>query len=98
MLNRRQILSQAGGGAGLLGLSMLLRDEGRLIADEPSSKLDPLSPKTAHFEAKAKAVIWLFINGGPSQVDTWDYKPELEKFHGKDLDGFDKFLFCLSCV
>ena len=91
MLNRRQILSQAGGGAGLLGLSMLLRDEGRLIADEPSSKLDPLSPKTAHFEAKAKAVIWLFINGGPSQVDTWDYKPDLEKFHGKDLDGFDKF-------
>lgn len=91
MLNRRQILSQAGGGAGLLGLSMLLRDEGRLVADEPGSKLDPLSPKMPHFAAKAKAVIWLFINGGPSQVDTWDYKPELEKFHGKDLEGFDKF-------
>jgi hypothetical protein len=91
MINRREILSKAGGGAGFIGLSMLLRDEGRLLASEPISKLDPLSPKSPHFESKAKAVIWLFINGGPSQVDTWDYKPELEKAHGKELEGFDKF-------
>ena len=44
----------------------------------------------AHFPAKAKNVIWLFMNGGPSQVDTWDYKPELEKRDGKELPGFDK--------
>ena len=39
---------------------------------------------------KAKSVIWLFMNGGPSQVDTWDYKPELAKRDGKELTGFDK--------
>lgn len=38
---------------------------------------------------KAKRVIWLFMNGGPSQVDTWDYKPALEKHHGQELKGFD---------
>jgi hypothetical protein len=38
-----------------------------------------------------KRVIWLFINGGPSHVDTWDYKPELEKSDGKELAGFDRF-------
>ena len=38
-----------------------------------------------------KRVIWLFINGGPSHVDTWDYKPELEKSDGKELEGFDRF-------
>ena len=44
----------------------------------------------AHFPAKAKSVIWLFMNGGPSQVDTWDYKPELAKRDGQELPGFDK--------
>ena len=38
---------------------------------------------------KAKSIIWIFTNGGPSQVDTWDYKPELQKRDGKPLDGFD---------
>ena len=38
---------------------------------------------------KAKRVIWLFMNGGPSHVDTWDYKPALEKYDGKELKGFD---------
>ena len=38
---------------------------------------------------KAKRVIWLFMNGGPSQVDTWDYKPALEKHDGQELKGFD---------
>ena len=42
-----------------------------------------------HFAAKAKRVIWLFMNGGQSQVDTWDYKPELEKRDGQSLEGFD---------
>lgn len=91
MLNRRDILARAGGGAGLLGLSMLLRDEGVLVANDAAGNADPLSPKPTHFPGKAKAVIWLFINGGPSQVDTWDYKPALEKYHGKELEGFDKF-------
>ena len=49
-----------------------------------------LKPKKAHFPARAKSVIHLFMNGGPSQVDTWDYKPELIRSHGKEFAGFDR--------
>src|SRR5688500_1084369 len=100
-LSRRDLLAQAGGGAGLLALSSLLADEGLLASatgaetDAAGSltadpRLNPLAPKKSHFPAKAKSVIWLFMNGGPSQVDTWDYKPTLEKLDGKPLEGFDK--------
>jgi hypothetical protein len=85
--SRREFLRHAGGGAGLLALAGLLDQQGLLAAD---SAANPLAPKKAHFDAKAKAVIWLFMNGGPSHVDTWDYKPELEKRHGQELKGFDK--------
>ena len=90
--NRRQMLERCGGGAGLLGLAALMEQEGLLTgrAHAASSKADPLAPKKPHFTAKAKSVIWLFINGGPSHVDTWDYKPQLEKLDGKELEGFDK--------
>ena len=91
-LGRRELLRRAGCGAGLIGLASLLRDEGLLAADVPrSAAADPLAAKPAHFPAKAKSVIWLFINGGPSHVDTWDYKPELEKRDGQSLEGFDRF-------
>jgi uncharacterized protein DUF1501 len=98
-ISRRQLLDQAGGGAGLLALACLLADEGFLTgsaaAAESSSsladpRLNPLAPKKSHFPAQAKSVIWLFMNGGPSHVDTWQYKPELEKRDGKELEGFDK--------
>src|SRR5918995_304363 len=100
-LSRRQLLTHAGGGAGLLALASLLADEGILVGPAAASesaagaaaadpRLNPLAPKKSHFEAKAKNVIWLFMNGGPSQVDTWDYKPELEKRHGQEIPGFDK--------
>ena len=42
-------------------------------------------PRAGHHPAKAKKVIWLFMNGGPSHVDTWDYKPELAKRDGQEL-------------
>ncbi|MFT6178071.1 MAG: hypothetical protein ACJAQT_000360 [Akkermansiaceae bacterium] len=84
LYTRRHLLQTAGAGFGSLGLTTLLAQEGLLGSD------DPLAPKIAHFDGKAKSVIWLFINGGPSQVDTWDYKPELEKMDGKELAGFDK--------
>lgn len=86
LYSRRQLLQRAGAGFGSLGLSALLSQDGLLAA----SAADPLAPKQGHFDGKAKAVIWLFINGGPSHVDTWDYKPELEKMDGKELEGFDK--------
>ena len=84
------MLAQCGAGAGWLGLSSLLADEQGLAA-ESVMNIDPMAPRSPHFEASAKAVIWLFINGGPSHVDTWDYKPELEKQDGKELQGFDQF-------
>jgi len=46
---------------------------------------DPLAPKTPDHTPTAKSVIWLFMNGGQSQVDTWDYKPQLKEFFDKDL-------------
>ena len=88
------MLNRAGLGAGILGLASLLQDEGLLNASSmaiDNSDLDPLAPKKPHFAAKAKRVIWLFINGGPSHVDTWDYKPMLEKNDGKPIEGFDRF-------
>src|SRR5258706_4826487 len=92
--SRREAIKRAGAGFGLLALASLLRDEGLLLPSafgNAPSLANPLAPHSAHFPAKAKSVIWLFINGGPSQVDTWDYKPELEKRDGVKLDNFDKF-------
>lgn len=84
IFSRRQLLHRAGSGFGSIGLASLLSQEGLLASP------DPLAARDSHFPGTAKSVIWLFINGGPSQVDTWDYKPELEKMDGKELDGFDK--------
>src|SRR5207247_10245010 len=84
--SRRDFLKRVGNGFGLLGLAALMDQEG-LLANAPT--LDPLAPKQSHFPAKAKSVIWLFMNGGPSHVDTWDYKPELARRDGQELKGFD---------
>ncbi len=90
-INRRDLFHRAGLGFGMIGLAGLLGDEGLLApANAAGPAANPLAPRKPHFDTKAKAVIWLFMNGGPSQVDTWDYKPELEKRHGQELKGFDK--------
>jgi hypothetical protein len=91
-LPRRKFLGLAGGGFGLLALADLLNGTGACAADRgplTSAETNPLTAKPAHFSAKAKRVIWLFMNGGQSQVDTWDYKPELAKRDGQSLAGFD---------
>jgi hypothetical protein len=77
--SRRAFLARAGLGFGSLALADLLHAQER----------SPLAPKPPLFPAKAKSVIWLFMNGGPSQVDTWDHKPELDKRDGQELKGFD---------
>jgi hypothetical protein len=92
--SRRDFLARTGQGFGLLALSELLDSNGSLTtnasaATPDASRLNPLSAKAPHFGSKAKSVIWLFMNGGQSQVDTWDYKPELTKRDGQPLDGFD---------
>ena len=88
-LSRREMLLRSGSGAGLLGLAALLQDRGLLATSASAAAADPLAPKPSLFPARAKSVIWLFMNGGPSQVDTWDYKPELIRADGKALEGFD---------
>src|SRR3982750_4372506 len=87
--SRREFLACAGGGLGLLALADMLRAQDSRGRASPGSP-NPLAPKLPHFAARAKSVIWLFMNGGPSQVDTWDYKPELARRDGQELKGFDK--------
>ena len=91
--SRRRFLRRAGNGFGMLALAGLLEEQGLLAkagaADTANRLLDPMAARSPHFEPKAKHVIWLFMNGGQSQVDTWDYKPELARRDGKDLEGFD---------
>jgi hypothetical protein len=77
--NRRQVLRQAGAGFGALALAALLADEAPAAA-EPAN---PLAPRPPHFPARARRVIFLFMPGGPSQVDTFDPKPRLSRDHGK---------------
>src|SRR5262249_19962509 len=78
---RRDFLTRCGLGMGALALSGLMRDAGLLAADP----LNPLLPKQPHFAPKAKRVIHVFANGGPSHVDTFDPKPLLAKYAGKPL-------------
>jgi hypothetical protein len=90
--SRRAFLSKAGNGFGMLALAGLLQDQGLLggaSASLPDPR-NPLSPHSGNYPAKAQSVIWLFLNGGPSQVDTWDHKPELARRDGQALPGFDK--------
>ena len=90
--SRRDFLFQAGGGISGLALAHLLEQQG-LLAAEPSAACsakalgdNPYALKPPHFKPRAKAVISLFMTGGPSAVDLWDYKPGLTKWAGQPLD------------
>jgi hypothetical protein len=80
-LNRREWLLRAGGGAGMVALAGLLQQQ-RLLAEEAPA-LNPSAPRPGHFPAKAKQVIWLFMEGAPSAVDMFDPKPELTRRDGQ---------------
>ncbi len=87
-LSRRQLLCKCGMGMGALALAQLMTQTG-LAAPLASANapINPLLPKPPQFPGKAKRVIHLFMNGGPSQVDTFDPKPMLDKYAGKTLPG-----------
>src|SRR4051812_1092636 len=74
-MTRREALRTVGGGFGMLGLAGMLEQEGLAAGS--------LAPQAPHFPAEAKHVIYLFLNGGPSHVDTFDPKPALTQYDGK---------------
>ena len=77
--SRREALQLASCGFGSLALS------GMLAGEEIAVGNNPLQAKQSHHVARAKRIIFLFMQGGPSQVDTFDYKPILEKRHGEKM-------------
>jgi hypothetical protein len=78
--SRRSFFRQYAGGVGMMGLANLLAQEGRTAPVD-----DPLVPKRPHFPGKAKNVIFLFMEGAPSQIDLFDPKPALKQYHGHAL-------------
>ncbi len=91
---RREFLWEASGGFVATALTYLLARDGffgaPLQAAEAGTNLPPLSPKKPHFAAKAKNCIVLFMYGVPSHIDTWDPKPELNKWHGQPMPNLEK--------
>ncbi len=84
-LSRRWFLRECGIGLGKIGLASLLTDAFVSRAMSAAAPVDLMAPKQPHFPGKAKAVIHLFMAGAPSQLDLFDYKPELFKLEGKPL-------------
>src|SRR5256884_1301355 len=84
-LTRRQMLRQMGTGLGVLGLAGLLRDAGVLVPSVIAASANPLAARPPQFPARAKRVIHIYLNGGPSQVDTFDPKPALAKWEEKTI-------------
>src|SRR5438105_5946387 len=83
VLSRRQMLRHMGTGLGMVGLAALLRDADFLVPSARGAAANPLAPRQPHFPARAKHIIHVYMNGGPSQVDTFDPKPSLARFAGQ---------------
>ncbi len=83
--SRREFLYQAGNGFGALALSYLMERNAVAESKQDKKPFNPLAPKPPHFAPKAKAVIFLFMVGGPSQMETFDPKPVLDKMHGQQM-------------
>ncbi|EDY17002.1 protein of unknown function DUF1501 [Chthoniobacter flavus Ellin428] len=84
-VTRRQFLNRFGMGFGALSLAGLLGASLGSGSAQAAMNLSPLAPKQPQFPGKAKRVIHIFSQGGPSHIDTWDPKPEMEKYIGKDV-------------
>ncbi len=84
-LTRRAMLERSSVGFGSLALAGLLAEE--TFADSAALDQTPMAPKAPHFAPRAKRMIFMFMHGGPSQVDTFDYKPLLARDDGKPFPG-----------
>src|SRR5207237_4524285 len=80
--SRREFFTRAGSGLAGIALTQMLHQDGLLAA---SGSSDPMAPKQPHFPPKAKSIIWLFMEGGPSHVDLFDPKPKLQELAGQPL-------------
>lgn len=97
-VSRRRFLSEFGGGLGSVALATMLAQEGAL-AEEPARRegaSQGLTARAPHHPAKAQRVIQIFCPGGISHVDTWDYRPELERRAGKPFDPDGNLTFFAS--
>jgi hypothetical protein len=81
--SRRDMLLRSANGFGAIALAGLLADEGR--ANQPAPPPHPLTPRPGHHAARASRIIFLYMDGGPSQVDTFDPKPLLSREHGQPI-------------
>ena len=90
LLDRRRFLAHSATALGAIALTDLLGGDGLLAAENHGPIIDPArpyAPRPPHFPGKAKNVIVIFCAGAVSQLETWDYKPELIKWDGKPLPG-----------
>jgi hypothetical protein len=85
LLCRRSFLRTSGSGLGVLALASLLREEGLLATQSAADQHDPLAPKRPPFAPRAKAAIFIHLEGAPSQLDLFDPKPELVKQNGQQI-------------
>ena len=87
LTSRRTLLQSAGTGFGYFALAGLLGEAAAKAATADKTSPNPLAPKQPHFKPKAKRIIFLFMEGAMSTVDTVEYKPELQKNSGKPGPG-----------
>ena len=85
LTSRRQFLRQGGGGFGALALGYLLGRDGIAAGGMGLASGNPLLPKPPQFPGRAKSIIWLFMEGGPSHIDLFDPKPELDRLAGQPM-------------
>src|SRR5688572_13464524 len=84
-LSRRHLLLRCANGFGAGALSARLADDARSVGPPAARGPGPLAPRPPHHKAKARSVIFLYMDGGPSQVDTFDPKPRLDREHGQPI-------------
>src|SRR3989441_816624 len=97
LTGRREFLLRAGGGFGALALAALLDSDGILGSLAEAAGSDPLAPKPPHLPPRAKSVIWLFMEGGPSHLDLFDPKPALARLAGQPMpESFGKVITAMG--
>ena len=84
-ITRRHLFGQCAVGIGSLALASLLGESAGAAPPAPTPSSDPLAPRPGHFAARAKNIIYLFMAGGPSQLELFDYKPKLVELNGKPI-------------